>query len=85
MFTPLPKLRMIISNPASAHWSTARRTTAGSVEVRCSISGFSVGDNRVRACVWDRDGDGWTATALPQESPQLGTNVIPISPDFVAA
>jgi uncharacterized membrane protein len=45
------------------------------------VSGFSVGDNRVRACVWDRDGDGWKVEALPYENPNLGTTVVPISPD----
>jgi uncharacterized membrane protein len=44
------------------------------------ISGFSVGDNRVRACVWDRDGDGWKATALPHMA-QLGSIVVAISDD----
>ncbi len=44
------------------------------------ISGFSVGDNRVRACVWDRDGQGWKVTALPQEA-QLGSTTVPISDD----
>jgi uncharacterized membrane protein len=46
------------------------------------ISGFSVGANRVRACVWDResDGDRWKGTALPQEL-QLGSTTVPISND----
>jgi hypothetical protein len=46
------------------------------------ISGYSVGDNRVRACVWDRekDGDGWKGTALPQTA-QLGSNTVVISGD----
>jgi uncharacterized membrane protein len=50
------------------------------------ISGFSVGTNRVRACVWDREGDAWKATALPQKD-RLGSNTVPISDDgnFVAA
>ncbi|WP_406699637.1 HAF repeat-containing protein [Singulisphaera sp. Ch08] len=42
------------------------------------ISGFSVGDNRIRACVWDRDGDRWQATAMPHET-RLGSNVVAIS------
>ena len=29
------------------------------------ISGFSVGENRVRPCVWDRDGIAWKISALP--------------------
>jgi hypothetical protein len=29
------------------------------------ISGYSVGDDRVRACVWDRDGDGWRQQPCP--------------------
>lgn len=43
------------------------------------ISGFSVGPNRVRACVWDREED-WTATAMPHEA-NLGSNVVAISDD----
>jgi uncharacterized membrane protein len=42
------------------------------------ISGFSVGPGRVRACVWDREGDGWKATALPQTQ-RLGSTVVAIS------
>jgi uncharacterized membrane protein len=50
------------------------------------ISGFSVGPNRKRACVWERDGEGWKATALPQTS-QLRSTTVPISGDgrFIAA
>jgi uncharacterized membrane protein len=50
------------------------------------ISGFSVGENRVRACVWDRQGDGWRATALPHAA-GLASNVVAISGDgrYVAA
>jgi uncharacterized membrane protein len=44
---------------------------------RC-ISGFSVGPDRVRACVWDREGDRWKASALPQTK-RLGSNVVAIS------
>jgi uncharacterized membrane protein len=43
-----------------------------------AISGFSVGEDRVRACVWQRAGAGWKATALPH-SFKLGANVVPIS------
>jgi uncharacterized membrane protein len=42
------------------------------------ISGFSVGENRVRACIWDRDGDGWKAVALPFVS-NLGSNLVAMS------
>src|SRR5205807_2237591 len=42
------------------------------------VSGFSVGENRVRACLWERDGDGWKGTALPHAF-QLGSNVVAIS------
>jgi probable HAF family extracellular repeat protein len=42
------------------------------------ISGFSVGENRVRACLWERAGQVWKATVLPQEF-QLGCNVVPMS------
>ena len=42
------------------------------------VSGFSVGDQRMRACVWDRDGDGWKGTAMPHQA-QLASNVVPIS------
>ena len=50
------------------------------------ISGYSVGDDRVRACVWERAGDGWKANALPHAS-RLGSNVVAISGDgrYVAA
>jgi uncharacterized membrane protein len=44
------------------------------------ISGFSLGANRVRACVWDREGDGWKGTALPHET-RLGSNVVAMSDD----
>lgn len=44
------------------------------------ISGFSVGDNRVRACVWDRDGNSWKATALPHAA-KLGSQTVAISGD----
>jgi uncharacterized membrane protein len=42
------------------------------------ISGVSVGDNRIRACVWERVGDAWQGTALPQTA-QLGSQVVVIS------
>lgn len=50
------------------------------------ISGFSLGENRNRVCVWDRKGDTWNITALPQEA-QLASNVVAISNDgrYVAA
>jgi uncharacterized membrane protein len=44
------------------------------------ISGYSLGDNRVRACVWDKDGDGWKGVALPHEL-GLRSNVVAISDD----
>jgi hypothetical protein len=50
------------------------------------ISGYSVGDDRMRACVWERDGRGWKGTALPHAS-RLGSYTIPISGDgrYIAA
>jgi uncharacterized membrane protein len=50
------------------------------------ISGYSVGDNRVRACYWDRHGAGWEAVALPQKSSH-GPTVVAISGNgkFIAA
>ena len=42
------------------------------------ISGVSVGDNRIRACVWERVGDAWQGTALPQAG-QLGSQAVKIS------
>ena len=42
------------------------------------ICGYSVGTNRVRACVWDRDGAGWKGAALPHDS-NLGTNLVVMS------
>lgn len=44
------------------------------------ISIYPVGPNRIRACAWDRAGDGWEARALPQKS-RLGSNVVAISDD----
>jgi uncharacterized membrane protein len=44
------------------------------------ISGYSVGENRVRACVWDRAGEIWKGSPLPQEG-RLASNVVPISDD----
>lgn len=42
------------------------------------ISGFSVGENRMRACIWDREGEGWKSSPLPHAH-QLGSNVVAIS------
>lgn len=44
------------------------------------ISGYSVGDNRMRVCVWERTGESWTAASLPQTD-RLGSNVVAISDD----
>ena len=44
------------------------------------ISGYSVGDNRNRACVWDRQGDSWKAAPLPHHD-QLASNEVVISDD----
>jgi hypothetical protein len=50
------------------------------------ISGYSVGPNRKRACIWERDGERWKAAVLP-ESAQLRSTHVPISGDgrFIAA
>jgi uncharacterized membrane protein len=50
------------------------------------ISGFSVGPDRIRACLWEREGDVWRMELLPHES-RLGSNVVAISGggDYVAA
>jgi uncharacterized membrane protein len=50
------------------------------------ISGYSVGDNRMRACIWENDGGTWKGTALPHAS-RLGSTTVAISGDgrFVAA
>lgn len=50
------------------------------------ISGFSVGDNRVRACYWERAGDAWKVAPLPHAE-RLGSNVVAISGNgrFLAA
>ena len=49
-----------------------------------TICGVSIGDNRVRACVWERIGSGagstWRGTPLPQTDPIASTNVA-ISPN----
>jgi uncharacterized membrane protein len=42
------------------------------------ISGVSVGDGRIRACVWERVGNAWKGTALPQAG-QLGSQMVVIS------
>jgi uncharacterized membrane protein len=44
------------------------------------ISGYSVGNNRVRACVWDQNGDRWKGVALPSVA-RLGSNTVVISDD----
>jgi uncharacterized membrane protein len=44
------------------------------------ISGYSVGENRIRACVWERDGDTWSATALPHAE-KLTSFTVAISGD----
>jgi hypothetical protein len=43
------------------------------------VSGVSIGDNRIRACVWERAGDAWEGKALPQTAPQLGSQTVLIS------
>jgi uncharacterized membrane protein len=50
------------------------------------ICGVTVGDNRIRACVWELVNGEWTGTALPQEG-QLGSQVAVMSDDgrFVAS
>ena len=50
------------------------------------ISGYTVGPDRIRACVWDREGEGWRITVLPHAA-RLGSNTVAISGDgrFVAA
>lgn len=42
------------------------------------VSGFSVGPEGLRACLWEREGDGWRVERLPQTS-RLGSNVVAIS------
>ncbi len=44
------------------------------------ISGYSVGPDRKRACVWERDGDGWKGVVLPNVG-VLGSPTVPISGD----
>ncbi|QEH32830.1 hypothetical protein OJF2_13140 [Aquisphaera giovannonii] len=44
------------------------------------IAGFSIGDNRVRACYWDRRDDGWKVMRLAQRA-NLGSNVVVMSDD----
>jgi uncharacterized membrane protein len=50
------------------------------------ISGYTLGENRLRPCVWDRDGERWTGTALPSGA-KLTSHTVPISDDgkYVAA
>jgi uncharacterized membrane protein len=42
------------------------------------ISGVSIGDGRIRACTWERDGMTWRGTALPQHG-QLASQVVAMS------
>jgi hypothetical protein len=44
------------------------------------ISGYSVGNGRIRPCYWERQADRWTPTALPAEA-SLGSNVVALSDD----
>lgn len=62
---------------------------AGVTRDGATICGTTIGDNRVRACLWERKGDeaepAWAGTALPQEHSVASHNVA-ISDDgrFVA-
>jgi uncharacterized membrane protein len=42
------------------------------------ISGVSIGRDRIRACLWDQQGDGWKGQVLPQ-SARLGSHTVVIS------
>jgi uncharacterized membrane protein len=42
------------------------------------ISGVSIGDGLIRACIWERDGLTWKGTALPQKG-QLTSQVVVMS------
>jgi uncharacterized membrane protein len=42
------------------------------------ISGFSIGRDRIRACIWDQEGDAWKGQALPQAF-QLGSQIVVMS------
>jgi uncharacterized membrane protein len=42
------------------------------------VSGLSIGPDRIRACVWDRRGDAWEASALPHTT-RLGSHAVAIS------
>jgi uncharacterized membrane protein len=44
------------------------------------ISGFSIGMDRIRACIWDQDGDGWKRQALPHTF-RLGSHTVVLSGD----
>jgi uncharacterized membrane protein len=44
------------------------------------IAGIGIGPQRLRALVWDLDGDGWKAVIVPEGEP-LGSNVLAVSPD----
>jgi uncharacterized membrane protein len=44
------------------------------------ISGVSVGEGRIRACIWERDALTWRGSALPQQG-QLGSQTVVISND----
>jgi uncharacterized membrane protein len=44
------------------------------------ISGASIGEDGIKACVWEREGDGWKISALPH-AVRLGSNVVAVSGD----
>ena len=45
------------------------------------IAGYSVGENQVRVCVWEKDRAGeWKASALPKTG-QMSSQVVAMSPD----
>jgi len=44
------------------------------------VSGISIGPNRVRACVWEKSGETWKATPLPQKTNLLDSNRVILSP-----
>jgi len=44
------------------------------------ISGYSVGENRIRVCVWEHLGDQWVGKPLPQTD-RLGSTVVALSDD----
>ncbi len=64
-------------------WAPSRTTSPlrlRRLERRAADQWHTLGEDRLRACVWDRVGDSWKGTALPHAE-RLGSNVVALSDD----